>query len=42
MLASADEHVRLQDAVKTELYLVQHGHIEDGDDIKDFDPLEDW
>ena len=42
MVASADEHERLQEAIKTDLYLVQHGNVENADDIDDFDPLEDW
>ena len=41
-LTSSSSHLSLQNAVKTEVYRRQYGEVGDGEDIADFDPLEDF
>jgi len=40
-LTNTEGHVRLQDAVKRDIYKLQHNGAEDGEDIDEFDPMED-
>ena len=40
-MKNTEGHIRLHDAVKREIYKVQHNGAEDGEDIGEFDPMED-
>ena len=40
-LVSTNKHIRLQMAVKEEIYKRKYNGADDGDDIDDFDPMED-
>ena len=40
-LTNTQEHLRLQNAVKHQLYKYQYGQDSDGDELASFDPLEE-
>lgn len=41
-LMDVEEHFRLQNAIKHQLYREKYGHDSDGDEVAAFDPLEDF